>query len=268
MPELVHEDEHAEHEHETQEVSSQSTSRQTSDRSILTPRAISASILARPCDRRCAPRASVATSAGRCASIVRSITSRNGRERRAGPPGSARPPLHWRRSARPAGCAPASSARYARPQARETRPCPARRTRGVRRASRSSDGSGAAQRSGIRERVLNRQPHVGHAELRDDRSVDELDHRVHDRLRMDRRRRSDRRATPNSQCASITSSPLFISVAESIVILRPICHVGCLQRVGGGHVRQLRRRAGRETVRPTRSARAASPRPAPRPCRH
>ena len=33
--------------------------------------------------------------------------------------------------------------------------------------------------------------------------------------------------TPNSQCASITSRPLFISVAESIVIFGPICHVGC-----------------------------------------
>ncbi len=33
-------------------------------------------------------------------------------------------------------------------------------------------------------------------------------------------------AAPNSQCASITSRPLFISVAESIVIFRPICHVG------------------------------------------
>ena len=32
---------------------------------------------------------------------------------------------------------------------------------------------------------------------------------------------------PNSQCASITSSPLFINVAESIVIFGPICHVGC-----------------------------------------
>ena len=32
--------------------------------------------------------------------------------------------------------------------------------------------------------------------------------------------------TSNSQRASITSSPLFISVAESIVILRPIRHVG------------------------------------------
>ena len=33
--------------------------------------------------------------------------------------------------------------------------------------------------------------------------------------------------TSNSQCASMTSRPLFISVAESIVIFAPICHVGC-----------------------------------------
>ena len=32
---------------------------------------------------------------------------------------------------------------------------------------------------------------------------------------------------PNSQCASITSSPLFISVAESMVIFGPIFQVGC-----------------------------------------
>ena len=50
---------------------------------------------------------------------------------------------------------------------------------------------------------------------------------MHDRLRMDHARRSDRRRTPNSQCASITSRPLFISVAESMVIFRPIRHVGC-----------------------------------------
>ena len=32
--------------------------------------------------------------------------------------------------------------------------------------------------------------------------------------------------------ASITSSALFASVAESIVILAPMSHVGCLKRVG------------------------------------
>ena len=38
-------------------------------------------------------------------------------------------------------------------------------------------------------------------------------------------------ARPNSQRASITSSALFISVAESMVIFGPICQVGCLQRL-------------------------------------
>ena len=33
--------------------------------------------------------------------------------------------------------------------------------------------------------------------------------------------------TPNSSCASITSSPLFISVELSMVILAPMFHVGC-----------------------------------------
>ena len=33
----------------------------------------------------------------------------------------------------------------------------------------------------------------------------------------------------NSQRASMTSSPLFISVAESIVIFRPISQLGCLR---------------------------------------
>ena len=42
-----------------------------------------------------------------------------------------------------------------------------------------------------------------------------------------------RRGTPNSQRASITSRPLFISVAESIVILRPIRHVGCRSASSG-----------------------------------
>ena len=31
----------------------------------------------------------------------------------------------------------------------------------------------------------------------------------------------------NSQCASITPRPLFMSVAESMVIFRPIRRVGC-----------------------------------------
>ena len=66
----------------------------------------------------------------------------------------------------------------------------------------------------------------------------------------------------------MTSRPLFISVAESIVILRPICHVGCCSASAAVTLCELGRRAGRGTVRPTPSARAASPRDASRPCRH
>ena len=55
----------------------------------------------------------------------------------------------------------------------------------------------------------------------------------------------------NSQCASITSRPLFISVAESMVILRPIRHVGCRNASSGLAARELRRRHFAE--RPARS---------------
>ena len=41
------------------------------------------------------------------------------------------------------------------------------------------------------------------------------------------------RGTPNSQCASITSRPLFIIVAQSTLILRPITQLGCAQASSG-----------------------------------
>ena len=64
-----------------------------------------------------------------------------------------------------------------------------------------------------------------------------------------RSRRSARRACSNRWWASITSSPLFISVAESIVIFAPIDHVGCASACSG--------------VTPSSSlARAAAERPA------
>ena len=70
------------------------------------------------------------------------------------------------------------------------------------------------------------------AELREHGSVDVLDHRMDDALRMDDD--VDRAAgAPNSQCASITSSPLFIIVAESTEILRPIRQFGCAQASSG-----------------------------------
>ena len=58
--------------------------------------------------------------------------------------------------------------------------------------------------------------------------------------------------TPNSQCASITSRPLFISVAESIVIFRPIRQVGCLQRIVRRDALRVQTPSGRGTVRRTR----------------
>ena len=59
---------------------------------------------------------------------------------------------------------------------------------------------------------------------------------------------------PNSQCASITSRPLFISVAESTEILRPMRQFGCAQACIRRDRAEFRGR-GRETVRRMQSAR-------------
>ena len=53
-------------------------------------------------------------------------------------------------------------------------------------------------------------------------------------------------ATSNSQRASITSRPLFISVAESTVIFGPICQVGWFSASAARHRRQLARRHAAE----------------------
>src|SRR5919106_6059136 len=45
--------------------------------------------------------------------------------------------------------------------------------------------------------------------------------------------RTSSNATPKRWCASITSRPLFIMVAESMVIFGPIRHVGCLSASSG-----------------------------------
>ena len=63
---------------------------------------------------------------------------------------------------------------------------------------------------------------------------------------MDHAPRSARGGASNSQRASITSRPLFIMVAESTEILRPITQFGCAQACVGRHVAQSsRRRASR-----------------------
>ncbi len=57
------------------------------------------------------------------------------------------------------------------------------------------------------------------------RAVPEADERVHDRCRMDDD--LDRSyGRPNRKCVSISSSPLFASVAESMVIFGPMLQVG------------------------------------------
>ena len=107
----------------------------------------------------------------------------------------------------------ASSARYARPQAREV--VPGRLVEFERLPPRQiEERHRRVPAIGIRERVLNRQPHVGDAHLRDDRAVLQLDHRVHDRLRMhddvDLRRRRRRTASaprsPRGPCSSASPS--------------------------------------------------------------
>ena len=71
---------------------------------------------------------------------------------------------------------------------------------------------------------------------------------------------------PNRQWASITSSPLFISVAESTVILAPIRQVGMRQRLLGRDARQLGRRARPRNGPPEAvSDQRARPRRAPSP---
>ena len=63
--------------------------------------------------------------------------------------------------------------------------------------------------------------------------------------------------SPNSQCASITSRPLFISVAESIVIFWPICQVGCFSASAAVTCARLSRRAAAE--RPARRGQDQAP---------
>ena len=70
--------------------------------------------------------------------------------------------------------------------------------------------------------------------------------------------------TPNRWCASISSSPLFISVAESIVILPPMSHVGCASASSRRDGAQLVGAAAAERARRTRSARAGRPCPGAR----
>ena len=160
----------------------------------------------------------------------------------------------------------ASSARYA--SARQGNASVSGTSKSSRPArARSSGGSGAGHRSGIRERVLDRQPHVGDAQLRDHRAVDELHHRVHDRLRMDH---------DVDLIGADAEQPVRLDHLEALVHQRrridrdlpPHPPRRMLQRVVRRDACEFRRASGRETVRPMRSAPAASPRTRARPWRH
>ena len=113
-------------------------------------------------------------------------------------------------------------------------------------ASRSSGGTGVAARSRVGERVGDRHAHVGVAEMRDRGAVAEADEPVDDRRSGGRRPRSGRTGRPKRKCASITSRPLFASVAESIVIFGAHRPGRVRERLLGGHVGELVARAAAE----------------------
>ena len=91
----------------------------------------------------------------------------------------------------------------------------------VERAHRDVDAVGMVQRVG------DRHAHVGMAEVRERRAVAQRDHAVDDRLRVHDDVDALVRRCRRGGSASMTSRPLFMSVAESIVILPPMSHVGC-----------------------------------------
>ena len=112
----------------------------------------------------------------------------------------------------------------------------ARRGRAASRARRRARGSGARRRSaracrGSRGARATRRRSGGRARGRSTAGAP--------------RRRCGRSGTPNRCCASITSRPLFISVAESIVILPPMSQVGWASACSRVTLAELRRRLPR-----------------------
>ena len=126
-------------------------------------------------------------------------------------------------------------------QAAEGAPGRAARTSSGSAAARSSRGAGDRGAVRVGQRVGDRHPHVGQAEVGEQRAVAEA-HHARARSTAGWTTTSMRSyGTSNSQCASITSRPLFISVAESTVIFAPIVHVGCASACSRRDRRQLAR---------------------------
>ena len=103
---------------------------------------------------------------------------------------------------------------------------------------------------GVGQRVADRQAHVGRGELRLHAAVGE-DARSRARSTAGARRSErGRRAKPKRRLASMTSSPLFIIVAESMVFFVPMRQVGCASavcRFARSH--RFARRAQKRTAR-------------------
>ena len=127
-----------------------------------------------------------------------------------------------------------------------------------RRAAPVERGRRAGHPVGVGQGVLDRQPHVRRRQLGQDRA------RRRTRPTSGRSTRGWMTTSirsggrPNSQRASITSSALFISVAESTVIFGPIRQVGCRRASSRRDAAPGRRGAGRGTARPRRSGRAGA----------
>ena len=103
----------------------------------------------------------------------------------------------------------------------------------VRPPARSSGRHGSRGALGVRERVRDRDAHVGIARgARARRRRGSARARARPRSG-GRRPRSGRTASPKRKCASISSSPLFARVAESTVIFGPMLQVGCASASSG-----------------------------------
>ena len=157
------------------------------------------------------------------------LDHRRDAEERQSPERTSAPRPRWRRSARTAPC--------------RRRSRPSRASRRHENASSSTASNVSAPTSarssrrigvgaiGVVQRVGDRHAHVGVTEVGQRGAVAEASRRSGRSTAGGRRRRSARTATPNRWWASISSRPLFISVAESIVILPPIAQVGCAERL-------------------------------------
>ena len=127
-------------------------------------------------------------------------------------------------------------------------------------------GDSPAAASGQVQRILNRQLHIGRTELCNHRAIDELDQRMHDRLRMDHTAIWST-SRSNSQRASMISKRLVHHRGRIDRDLRSHVPGGMGQGFGDRHFGQSVRACGGGTARRWPSARSAAPPRGGRPAR-